>query len=191
MARDSQRIFILVIVAVFLLSTLAFTGVVIYSIIGGGNDEATSELSQSEIQEMLEEQENTEPEEGALEGTQLEGFEPVTGTVDELQIIDITEGEGKAAEKGGDVVAHYTGALANSGVIFQSSHDTGEPIPFNLDGVIQGWGEGVPGMKEGGTRRLIIPAEKAYGDAPEGYSYAPGQQPLGPLVFDIELVEVQ
>ena len=122
-----------------------------------------------------------------LEGTQLVNFTPTTDRVAELNITDTVEGTGEEVKPGATVTAHYTGALVSSGKIFQSSHDRGEPIPFSLDGVISGWTEGVPGMKVGGTRRLIIPAAKAYGEA--------GSPPSIPadsdLVFDIELTAVQ
>src|SRR5690606_35761164 len=126
-----------------------------------------------------------------LEGTQLAGFTPITTPVTELQIIDLTEGTGEEVKAGATVTAHYTGALANTGIIFQSSHDSCNPIPFSLNEDIDGWTEGVPGMKVGGKRRLVIPAGKAYGAAPDGYEYQPGGSPLGPLVFDIELTAVE
>jgi FKBP-type peptidyl-prolyl cis-trans isomerase len=88
---------------------------------------------------------------------------------------------------GATVTAHYTGAVAATGVIFQSSHDTGQPIPFSLNEVIKGWTDGVPGMKVGGTRRLVIPADQAYGATPPPGSGIPAN---AALVFDIELVAV-
>ena len=116
----------------------------------------------------------------------LEGYTPQE-TVDELEIIDLEEGDGEVVQEGATVTAHYTGALAKNGTIFQSSRDLGEPIEFPLSGVIEGWTEGVPGMKVGGTRRLIIPAEKAYGETGSPPSIGPNE----PLVFDIELTAVQ
>lgn len=71
-------------------------------------------------------------------------------------------------------------------MIFQSSKDFGSPATFGLDQVIAGWTEGVPGMKVGGIRRLVIPAEKAYGSQ----SPAPNIPPNSDLVFDIELVAI-
>ncbi len=119
-----------------------------------------------------------------LEGTKLANFEPVA-TIPELKIIDIKEGTGEVVPAGATVTAHYTGAIAKDGTIFQSSHDRGSPIPFPLDGVIEGWTKGVPGMKVGGTRRLLIPAAQAYGE--QGNSGIP---PNSDLVFDIELVKL-
>ena len=120
-----------------------------------------------------------------LEGTPLTGFEPVD-KVEKLEILDTVVGEGDEVQPGATITAHYTGALCKNGVIFQSSHDMGRPITFPLNGVIQGWQDGVPGMKVGGTRRLLIPAAQAYGSA----SPSPSIPANSDLVFDIELVEI-
>ena len=117
-----------------------------------------------------------------LEGTKLENFEPIS-KVTELQIIDIKEGDGEECAKWATVRAHYTGALCSDGTIFQSSHDMGKAISFSLNQVIEGWQEGVPGMKVGGIRRIVIPAEMAYG----ANSPSPNIPPNSDLVFDIEL----
>lgn len=120
------------------------------------------------------------------EGTQLRDFEPID-QVAELQIIDIEESNGDTVPEGATITAHYTGALCKNGIIFQSSHDFGDPITFGLDQVIAGWTKGVPGMKVGGMRRLIIPAEMAYGAS----SPAPNIPANSDLVFDIELVDIK
>lgn len=117
-----------------------------------------------------------------LEGTTLANFTTVD-VVPELQIIDLVEGSGDTVPAGATITAHYTGALCRDGTIFQSSHDFGRAITFGLDQVIAGWTEGVPGMKVGGTRRLVIPAAKAYG----AQSPAPNIPANADLVFDIEL----
>ena len=93
------------------------------------------------------------------EGTKLPNFEPRTEQVKKLEIVDIEVGTGEEVRPGATITAHYTGALVKNGIIFQSSHDFGKAITFPLGGVIAGWTEGVPGMKIGGTRRLIIPAD--------------------------------
>ena len=121
-----------------------------------------------------------------LEGTKLDGFDPVS-SVDELQVIDVIVGGGELVSEGATITAHYTGALAKDGTIFQSSKDMGKPISFGLDQVIQGWSDGVPGMRIGGTRRLLIPAEKAYGSQ----SPSPNIPPNSDLVFDIELIDIK
>ncbi len=116
----------------------------------------------------------------------LEDFTPVE-SVTELQVNDLVEGSGDAVEPGATVTCHYTGAIAKTGAVFQSSRDFGKPISFPLSGVIAGWTEGVPGMKVGGKRRLLIPAAKAYGSNPPFGSGIPAD---ADLVFDIELVSI-
>jgi peptidylprolyl isomerase len=120
-----------------------------------------------------------------LEGTKMAGFDPMPA-VTELQIIDIKPGDGEAVPEGATITAHYTGAIVKDGTIFQSSHDFGNAISFGLNQVIEGWTKGVPGMKVGGTRRLIIPAAMAYGES----SPSPNIPPNSDLVFDIELVKI-
>ena len=120
-----------------------------------------------------------------LEGTKLANFNPVA-KVAELQVIDTVEGTGDTVPEGAKITAHYTGALCKDGTIFQSSHDFGDAITFGLDQVIKGWTVGVPGMKVGGTRRLIIPSEMAYGSVRAAANIPPNSD----LVFDIELVAI-
>ncbi len=118
-----------------------------------------------------------------LEGTKLASFEPMAKVTD-LQIIDTIIGQGAEVPIGATITAHYTGALCKDGTIFQSSHDFGDAITFGLDQVIQGWTQGVPGMKVGGIRRLIIPSAMAYGSVRAAANVPPNSD----LVFDIELV---
>ncbi len=120
------------------------------------------------------------------EGTKLSKFEPID-SVTELQIIDIEEGTGQVVQPGDTITAHYTGALCKNGTIFQSSHDFGNAITFGLNQVIKGWTDGVPGMKVGGWRRLVIPAEQAYGASSPSANIPANSD----LVFDIELVEIK
>lgn len=123
-----------------------------------------------------------------LKGTPLQDFTPLRkNKVTELQIIDITPGEGAEVPDNATITAHYTGALAADGTIFESSHDSNGPATFGLWQVIEGWTKGVPGMKVGGTRRLIIPSEMAYGQRRASAQIPPNSD----LVFDIELVSVQ
>lgn len=120
------------------------------------------------------------------EGTKLADFTP-RDQVTELEIIDISEGNGATVPTGATITAHYTGALCKNGIIFQSSHDFGRAITFGLDQVIKGWTAGVPGMKVGGMRRLIIPAEMAYGSSSPARNIPANSD----LVFDIELVDIK
>lgn len=120
-----------------------------------------------------------------LEGTPLANFTPLPKVTD-LQIIDTVVGTGDEVPAGATITAHYTGALVADGTIFQSSHDFGDPVTFPLDRVIAGWTQGVPGMKIGGTRRLIIPSDMAYGSVRAAANIPPNSD----LVFDIELVAI-
>ena len=121
-----------------------------------------------------------------LEGTKLENFEPVK-LVPELQIIDVVIGDGQEVIDGDTITAHYTGALVSDGIIFQSSLDFGQPATFGQDQVISGWTKGVPGMKVGGKRRLIIPSVMAYGSQRAAANIPPNSD----LVFDIELIAIR
>jgi FKBP-type peptidyl-prolyl cis-trans isomerase len=97
---------------------------------------------------------------------------------------DLTVGEGAEAVAGGNVTVHYVGVDYETGEQFDSSWDRGESITFPLNGLIQGWQEGIPGMKVGGRRQLVIPPDKAYGTSA-------ALHPLGgkTLVFVIDLLE--
>lgn len=109
----------------------------------------------------------------------------VEGKVNELQKTDLKEGTGEAAKVGDKIRVHYKGTLAQTGQKFDSSYDRGEPADLTLDenNLIKGWVEGIPGMKVGGKRRLVIPASLAYGDRASG-----GIPANAELVFEIELV---
>lgn len=99
-----------------------------------------------------------------------------------LEVWDVKEGTGDPVKKSATVTIHYTGWLTD-GTVFDSSKKKGVMATFPLDNLIKGWQEGIPGMKPGGTRRLKIPYELAYGAA--------GRPPLIPakatLLFEIEL----
>lgn len=122
---------------------------------------------------------------GKLQGTKLKGFTPVAH-VTQVQTTDLTPGTGKEVTSVNDTItADYTGALAATGVIFQSSLDSGQPFTTQLSGVIPGWQTGMIGMKEGGTRRILIPAADGYG------SQAQQDIPANSdLVFDVTLHKV-
>ena len=106
----------------------------------------------------------------------------------ELVIEDIVVGDGAEAVPGGTVTVHYVGVEYDTGDQFDSSWDRGETIEFPLRGLIAGWQEGIPGMKVGGRRLIVIPAADAYGSQPPSGS---GIQPNEPLVFVVDLVSVK
>ena len=105
-----------------------------------------------------------------------------------LTIEDIAVGTGDEARPGNRVTVHYVGTLTD-GRKFDSSRDRGEPFAFTLGRgeVIKGWDLGVAGMKVGGTRKLTIAPELAYGERGAGGVIGPGET----LVFEVELLEVK
>ncbi|MDB5166705.1 MAG: putative peptidyl-prolyl cis-trans isomerase [Candidatus Saccharibacteria bacterium] len=121
-----------------------------------------------------------------LAGNPLANFTPISQPVTELQSTDTVVGTGQEAQAGANVTVDYTGALVASGVVFESSLDSGRPATFGLNQVIEGWQKGVPGMKVGGTRRLVIPAAQAYGSSSPSSSIPANSD----LVFDITLKSV-
>ena len=104
----------------------------------------------------------------------------------ELGIADMVEGTGPEAKAGDTLTVNYCGVGLGGKVLFDSSYSRGTPATFPLDGVIQGWQEGVPGMKVGGTRLLVIPGELAYGANPP----SPDIQPNETLIFVVELQSI-
>lgn len=112
-----------------------------------------------------------------------------------LESIDSKVGDGAEAKAGKAVKVHYTGwlwdaaAKDHKGQKFDSSVDRGQPFEFPLGGgrVIQGWDQGVAGMKVGGKRTLIIPPDMGYGKRGAGNVIPPDAT----LVFDVELLGVQ
>lgn len=82
----------------------------------------------------------------------------------ELVITDVIVGDGAEAVAGGQVTVHYVGVDFESGEEFDSSWNRGESITFPLNGLIAGWQEGIPGMRVGGRRQLVIPPRLAYGE---------------------------
>jgi peptidylprolyl isomerase len=104
----------------------------------------------------------------------------------ELQITDIWEGNGAAANPGDQVRVHYVGVAYSTGEEFDASWNRGDPLQFELGAgrVIQGWDQGLQGMKVGGRRQLIIPPDLAYWDRGAGTAIAPGET----LIFVCDLV---
>ena len=112
--------------------------------------------------------------------------------VSDLKIEEQTVGTGATAKAGDNVSVHYTGWLSEAGKPgkkFDSSVDRGEPFQFPLGAgmVIQGWDQGVAGMKVGGKRRLIIPSELGYGSRGAGAAIPPNAE----LIFDVELLAIK
>ncbi|GID03718.1 peptidyl-prolyl cis-trans isomerase [Pseudomonas sp. 008] len=105
---------------------------------------------------------------------------------DELQVIDLEVGDGKAAVKGALITTQYRGWLED-GTEFDSSYSRGKPFQcvIGTGRVIKGWDQGIMGMQVGGKRKLLVPAHLAYGERSMG-----AITPNSNLIFEIELLEV-
>jgi FKBP-type peptidyl-prolyl cis-trans isomerase FkpA len=105
-----------------------------------------------------------------------------------LRYEDMREGTGAEAMPGQIVTVHYTGWLPD-GTQFDSSRDYDQPFqtPIGVGRVIGGWDEGIPGMRVGGQRKLVIPPALAYGESGAGGVIPPNAT----LVFDVELLDVR
>lgn len=101
-----------------------------------------------------------------------------------LGVADIRVGDGAEVQPGDTVTVNYCGVGYGGQTVFDSSWSRGEPIAFPLDNLIPGWQEGIPGMRVGGQRLLVIPGELGYGE-----NGAPGIAPNETLVFVIELLD--
>jgi len=114
---------------------------------------------------------------------------PGTDTPQDLVIEDIIVGDGAEAKAGDTVSTHYVGVAWSTGEEFDASWNRGAPLDFRVGvgQVIQGWDQGLLGMKVGGRRRLEIPADMAYGDRGAGSAIAPGES----LIFVVDLLGVR
>jgi len=102
----------------------------------------------------------------------------------ELEVKDVIEGSGASAGPDSTLTVHYTLMAWSTGEIVESSWSS-QPATFGLNQVIVGWQQGIPGMKEGGRRLLVIPPALGYGEA--------GGGPIGPnetLIFVVDLIKV-
>lgn len=170
MAQRRDRVIALVLAIVFFVTSVGVSVAVVIELVWG-DDEATTQQTTDDV--------------ATLQGKPMPGFTPVE-KVETLQVIDLEEGTGKVIQTDDVVEVDYTGAIAASGIVFQSSLDLGRTATVTLKegpgGVIKGWVQGLAGMKEGGKRRLIIPASLAYAANPPTGSSIP---PNADLVFDV------
>ena len=106
----------------------------------------------------------------------------------DLEVTELSEGEGPEATPGSTVSVHYVGVAHSTGEEFDASYNRGAPLDFRLGvgQVIPGWDQGVKGMKVGGRRRLVIPPHLGYGDTGAGGVIKGGET----LIFVVDLVDV-
>ena len=119
---------------------------------------------------------------GEKPAVEVTGTEPPT----ELETEDLEVGDGPEAKLGDQITVNYVGVLFDDCKQFDASYDSGQPATFPLEqgGLIDGWVQGIPGMKVGGRRQLTIPADLAYGESGQ----PPDIPPNAALVFVIDLV---
>lgn len=165
----------------------------------GGDDDTTSSGGGTETSAAAQAPETTEAETTEAEPTGSGKPESIDSkpTVDvpsgpppkQLETEDLIVGDGPEAKSGDEISVQYVGVTYKDGKQFDASWDRGEPLPLTIGvgGVIAGWDQGVPGMKVGGRRKLVIPPELAYGQ--EGFP--PGIPPNETLVFVVDLVSVK
>lgn len=175
--KKRERFFALFGAILFLVTASAFSVLVVWSLVTSDDNQSTDTNTTSNT---------SQTEDSQLQGTQINDFTPVAD-VSSLEKTDIKVGTGDQVQPGDTVTVDYTGAVAATGIIFQSSLDSGQPVSFGLDQVIKGWTDGVPGMQVGGTRRLLIPSDQAYGANPPAGSGIPAN---AALVFDITLHKI-
>jgi FKBP-type peptidyl-prolyl cis-trans isomerase len=165
--EKGTRFFILTMVGAFILSSLGFSALVIWTIAKGDSQSSqqTADL-QKQLQDQLKQQQcSIQPVNGQKAEPLPETAVKTSGDVTKLQKIDLKQGTGKTAKAGDCLVVKYNGTLAKNGKKFDGDFDKDQALQFALGQgkVIKGWDEGLVGMKVGGIRKLIIPSDMAYG----------------------------
>lgn len=126
------------------------------------------------------------PEVGGSKGSKPSITAPTGQAPATLLTNDIFVGSGKEAVATSTLEVHYTLMAWSTGQVVESSWDRGQTATFPLSGVIAGWQQGIPGMKEGGRRLLVIPPDLGYGAQGSGGAIGPNET----LVFVVDLVSV-
>jgi peptidylprolyl isomerase len=126
------------------------------------------------------------PEISGAKGAKPSISAPVGSPPSTLQKSDIYVGNGKEAIETSILEVHYTLMAWSSGTLVESSWDSGQTATFPLSGVIAGWQQGIPGMKEGGRRLLVIPPDLGYGAQGAGGAIGPNET----LIFVVDLISV-
>jgi FKBP-type peptidyl-prolyl cis-trans isomerase len=177
MTKKRDRFFALMGAVLFLVTASALTIAVIISAVSESNKNKT-------VPETAAACEDTRTDEATYPAP--EAF-TVTSKVTELQTTDLTVGNGTTAKDGDCLIMKYYGTLAN-GTMFDENYTKPTAFAFTLGGgqVIPGWDKGLVGMKEGGTRRLVIPSADAYRDQANGAIPANSD-----LVFEVKLLRIQ
>jgi peptidylprolyl isomerase len=177
MARMRDRIFAGLGAVLFLGSACAVTAYAIMQ--GSGNPDTTNQNASSNACSMNQVAAPVEPT--------PEVYKP-DGPVAQLETTDLQAGSGETAKSGDCLIMKYYGTLASDGTVFDQNYDSTQGLEFKLGQgqVIQGWDQGLVGMKVGGTRRLVIPAALGYGSQSQGKIPANAD-----LVFVVKLDQIK
>ncbi|MDL2363131.1 MAG: FKBP-type peptidyl-prolyl cis-trans isomerase [Patescibacteria group bacterium] len=188
MAGKRDRAFALFGAGLFLLTSSALTIAIVVQNISANKDKKAAEakIKSSQTTKPTNTKETKVNDSTKLKGTQLANFTPIP-KIEKLTSEDTTAGTGQEVKKDATLTVDYTGAVASTGKVFESSKDSGQKATFPLNRVIKGWQDGIPGMKVGGTRRLFIPAAQAYGSASPSADIPANSD----LVFDVTVHEAK
>lgn len=178
MAQLGQRFFAIFFAILFLVTSSSVAVAFIIANIESKHNSQTPQSSQ------VKSSTNNLNSAKAIQSKILQGFTPVAN-VSQLKTTDLVVGTGATVKPGDTISVEYTGAVAATGIIFQSSSS---PLSLSLNNVIAGWQQGIPGMKVGGTRQLLIPANLAYGANPPAGSNIP---PNAALVFNVTVKAIE
>lgn len=181
-----QRVFIIVLAVVMLVGTIGSFAALI---LANQNQPLDQQRQEEQQQKMLEEYQKQLAEE-QKKNRPLDGYEAAAFEADEvteLEVEVLKKGDGEEVTEQSTISANYFGWQAD-GTIFDSTKKVDQdatPIEFSLQGVIEGWTEGLSGRKVGDVVRLTIPAEQAYGNEDTGFG-----QPTGPLKFIVSIEDI-
>lgn len=186
--KPHQRAFALTIAIIFLVTTLATSVLVVMAILDENKqNDAISQTDPAATNNSALTQDCAISSVAGAAGTAPEIFKP-SGDVTALETTDIEPGTGDVIKAGDCIIAKYYGSLATTGAVFDENFtkETALQVKIGTGSVIPGWDEGIVGMKVGGTRRLVIPADKAYGD--QGSETIPANSDL---VFVVKITEIK
>jgi hypothetical protein len=179
MARMRERIFAGFGALLFLASACAFT---IFILLGAGSGSSNPPQYVATAKCDI----STPVQAGTVPAPEV--YKP-TGPVSALEKTDLEQGSGTATKNGDCLVMKYQGSLATDGTVFDQNYAKPQALQFTLGGgqVIQGWDQGLVGMKVGGTRRLVIPYSLGY-----GVTGSPPSIPANAdLVFIVKLIQIK
>lgn len=178
----SQRIGIWVIAVVLTIGTIGSFFIMVLENDNLKIDQENAQKSyQEELKKYVEAQKEAQKANRPLEGFEAKPFDK--GSISKLSVDVLKDGDGPVVQADSTINANYFG-WTSDGSIFDSTNKNGTltPIDFSLSQVIEGWQEGLTGVKVGSTVQLAIPAEKAYGSQDDGSG-----RPVGPLMFIVQV----